>query len=334
VQADSHLDEHTSPEVYLRTIANASADRPDFHVDLGDTFMTDKHERREDALAQYVAQRRYFGRMSRAAPVFLALGNHDGESGRHLEGGAAGLAVWSNLARKLYFPNPEPDGFYSGNEDRHPDAGLLQDFFAWTWGDAQFIVLDPFWYTPRARKGDENWARTLGARQYEWLRKTLESARPRYRFVFLHHLVGGADKQGRGGSEAAGLYEWGGRNPDGSDGFAARRPGWPEPIHAMLVRHGVSIVFHGHDHLFAKQDLDGIVYQEVPQPGMDRSDNTRSAADYGYRTGEIQGSSGHVRVVVGPDKAVVDYIRSYAPSEEDGKRKNGRSSFTYSVAPR
>ena len=28
-----------------------------------------------------------------------------------------------------------------------------------------------------------------------------------------------------------------------------------------------SIVFHGHDHLYARQDLDGIVYQEVPQPG-------------------------------------------------------------------
>jgi hypothetical protein len=38
------------------------------------------------------------------------------------------------------------------------------------------------------------------------------------------------------------------------------------PIHQLLVRNKVAAVFHGHDHLFAKQDLDGIVYQEVPQP--------------------------------------------------------------------
>jgi phosphodiesterase/alkaline phosphatase D-like protein len=43
VTADSHLDGNTSPEVYQRTPANALADGPDFHLDLGDTFMTDRH---------------------------------------------------------------------------------------------------------------------------------------------------------------------------------------------------------------------------------------------------------------------------------------------------
>ncbi len=50
------------------------------------------------------------------------------------------------------------------------------------------------------------------------------------------------------------------------------------PIHQLLAKHGVQIVFHGHDHLYVKEDLDGIVYHEVPQPGHPRYDNTRSAS--------------------------------------------------------
>jgi hypothetical protein len=36
------------------------------------------------------------------------------------------------------------------------------------------------------------------------------------------------------------------------------------PIHQLLLENHVTTVFHGHDHLFAKQELDGIIYQEVP----------------------------------------------------------------------
>ncbi len=43
VTSDSHLDENTSGEVYLRTLANALNDAPDFHLELGDTFMTGKY---------------------------------------------------------------------------------------------------------------------------------------------------------------------------------------------------------------------------------------------------------------------------------------------------
>lgn len=52
VTADSHLDEHTDPLVYLRTLNDARAEAPDFHIDLGDTFMTEKHLSREAAAKQ------------------------------------------------------------------------------------------------------------------------------------------------------------------------------------------------------------------------------------------------------------------------------------------
>jgi len=308
VTADSHLDEHTDAALYQLTLANALADAPDFHIDLGDTFMSEKHPTREAAARQYLAQRYYFGQLCQSAPLFLVLGNHDGETPRGPGSNASGLAVWSNLMRKRYFPNPIPGRFYSGNGARHPEAGLLQDYYAWQWGDALFVVLDPFWFTQKPQGQSDNWNRTLGAGQYQWLEHTLEASRARFKFVFIHHLVGGADSQCRGGVEAALFFEWGGRNRDGADVFKEKRPGWPRPIHQLLVQNDVSIVFHGHDHLYARQGLEGIVYQEVPQPGDPRG-STRNAAEYGYGNGVILGSSGHLRIVVSPSQAKVDYIR-------------------------
>jgi len=306
VTADSHLDSNTDPDLYRNTLANALADKPDFHIDLGDTFMSEKHESREAAAKQYLAQRYYFGQLCSSAPLFFVLGNHDGESQRGR--GDEGLAVWSNLTQKRYFPNPVPDKFYTGDGFQHPEAGLLQDYYAWEWGDALFVVLDPFWFMQKGHGRGDNWKSSLGIDQYQWLKHTLESSRAKFKFVFIHHLVGGADEQSRGGAEAAPFYEWGGRNPDGTDGFAQNRPGWPAPIHELLVKNKVSVVFHGHDHLYAKQDLDGIVYQAVPQPADPRG-NTRSAREYGYTSGTILGSSGYLRVEVSPDRTTVDYVR-------------------------
>ena len=103
------------------------------------------------------------------------------------------------------------------------------------------------------------------------------------------------------------------------------------PIHDLLAKHGVSIVFHGHDHLYAKEELEGIVYQEVPQPGHRRFGNTRTAAEYGYRDGVVLSSSGHVRVTVSPDKAVVDYVYSFLPNEERNGLKNGQVAHSYAI---
>ncbi len=309
ITADSHLDERTEPSIYQRTLASALNEKPDFHIDLGDTFMSEKHPDRESAAKQYLAQRYYFGQTCQSVPLFLVLGNHDGESPRGRGDASDSLAVWSNMMRKRYFPNPVPDEFFTGNANKHPEAGLLQDYYAWQWGDAQFIVLDPFWFTQQQRGHKDNWSRTLGTDQYQWLKRTLETSKAKFKFIFIHHLVGGADDQCRGGSEAAPLYEWGGKNPDGTDGFARNRPGWAAPIHQLLVRNKVSIVFHGHDHLYAKQDLDGIVYQEVPQPGAPGNGRApRSAADYGYKDGVILGSSGHLRLAVSPSQTKVEYI--------------------------
>jgi hypothetical protein len=309
VQADSHLDENASPEAYSQTLANMAAGAPDFLVDLGDTFMTDK--RRTDfhqALPQYIAQRYYFGLMGRSTPVFLALGNHDGEGGAR-DGGSDSMASWSLGLRKRYFPNPEPDNFFTGNPAR------LENYYAWTWGDALFVVLDPYWPTT-GRNRDDNWNWTLGTEQYRWLRKTLEAGATRFKFVFIHHPTGANTQPIRGGIEAAKYNEWGGRNSDGSDGFRQHRPDWEKPIQQVLVDNRVSAVFHGHDHMYVKEELDGIIYQEVPQPGNTRTGRPRNADEYGYTHGGIVGGGGYVRVTVSPAEAMIEFIRTNAGGGE------------------
>lgn len=336
VQADPHLDENVIPERYQRSMLNMVADRPDFLIDLGDTFMTGKYrDERAKAEKQYLAQRYYFGIIGQVAPVYLVLGNHDGEGlgrGRRSEGGGLAPNVWANLTRKKYFSCPEPNDFYTGNSKPHPAAGLMQDYYAWEWGNALFVTLDTFWFGEDPHDTGDIWSRTLGRDQYDWLKRTLESSRATFKFIFTHHLAGGVNPDGRGGAEASVYYEWGGKNKDGTEGFAKNRPGWAAPIHDLLVANGVSIVFHGHDHLFAKQDRDGIVYQCVPQPG-NRGNGTapRNAAEYSYVSGKLLGSPGYMRVMVTPDKVKADLVRSYQPGTETANQKNGQVDFSYTI---
>lgn len=321
IQADSHLDSNTSAEVYLQTIANQRADNPDFVIDLGDTFMTDKYKPYTDAAPQYLAQRYFLGQLGK--PLYLVLGNHDGEGAPRGQDGME-MSVWSAQLRTKYFPNPVPDAFYSGNPAPHQTVGPLQDYYAWEWGDALFIVLDPYWFTPPARGNTADlWNPTLGAEQYQWLKTALEASPAKWKFVFIHQLIGGADKNGRGGVEVANFYEWGGHNPDGSYAFDEQRPNWGVPIHRLLLTNNVTAVFHGHDHLFVKQELDGIVYQECPQPGNSRPGNTDSAAEYGYLSGDLLGGPGHIRVTVSPEQVTVDYVRS----------EGGQVDYSYTIQP-
>jgi len=324
IQADSHLDGATNPLVYQATLKHALAGKPDFLVDLGDTFMTDKHGSRDSAQAQYLAQRYYFGLICHSAPLFLVLGNHDGEQ-RRLAGDGESLAVWSNAMRKQYFPNPVPNEFYTGNLAEEPHAGRLENYYAWTWGDALFVVLDPFWYSG-GRGNTSPWDRSLGEAQYQWLARTLSSSSAAHKFVFIHHLVGGNDKSARGGAEAANLFEWGGHELDGRYTFDTHRPDWPTPIHPLLVAHGVSIVFHGHDHFFMKQERDGVIYQLVPQPGHRGAGSARSAAAYGYHEGDAVTGSGHLRVQVAPEAARVQFVRTPLPR---GEVAMGESEIAY-----
>lgn len=336
VQSDPHLDEQSDSALFRLCLKNQLADKPDFMLDLGDILMTDKLKNAAGAVPKdtitYRSQlfRNYYETIAHSVPIFISMGNHEGESGWNLNNTANNIAVWGTLERKKYFMNPAPNDFYTGDQTVHPFVGLRENYYEFTWGDAQFIILDPYWYTTTKPDANNGWRWTLGKTQYDWLRNSLEKSKSKFKFIFAHQLIGG-DPNGRGGIEFADLYEWGGKNLNGTDGWATNRPGWYKPIKDLLTENRVTVFFHGHDHFYAKQDKDCLVYQETPQPSHPVFLTANSATQYGYIKGEIYPNAGHIRVNVSGEGVKVDYVRAYLPKNETATRKNMDVSASYFI---
>jgi hypothetical protein len=336
VQADPHLDEQSDTSLYSRCLQNQLEDHPDFMVDLGDFLMTDKLKNSQGVVPfdtipyRCKLLRSFYEKISHSIPVFIANGNHEGEAGWNLTGDDQNIAVQNTLERKKYFGNPFPNTFYQGDSIHYPFVGQRGDFYSFTWGNALFVIIDPYWNTLQKPDSLHGWYWSLGEYQYNWLRYVLETSDAKFKFVFAHQLVGGS-KEGRGGTEYADLYEWGGNNLDGSFGFDLNRPGWYKPIKELLKENNVNIFFHGHDHFFGKQENDCLIYQETPQPSHPNFNNANQAADYGYFDGVILPNSGHIRVSVDSNAIRVDYVRVYKPENENANRHNKDISAFYTI---
>jgi hypothetical protein len=319
IQGDSHperVKKQFDANLYTRTLQSAAADQPDFYMTIGDDFSVDalKDVNPQTVTAQYINQRQWLGLVG--VPVFLVNGNHEQAALANLDGTPDNVAVWAQNARNAYYPQPAPNSFYMGNVEQVQFIGLLRDYYAWTWGDALFVVIDPYWHSSQtvdnqfgAGQGQKPkrdlWEVTLGDAQYQWFRQTLETSSAKYKFVFTHHVNG----TGRGGIDVANTFEWG-----DSANLAAHRPGWEKTIQQIMADNHVTIFFQGHDHIFVKQELDGVIYQTLPPPADPNYalDNTEF-----YKTGDKFPASGHVRVIVSPDGVTVDYVRSYLDKPDE-----------------
>ena len=335
VQGDSHPErqgKQFDPALYTRALQTAASDQPDFYLLIGDDFSVDtlKTINVNTVTERYTLQREYLGLIGSTSPLFLVNGNHEQAAMANLNGSPNNVAVWAQVARNTYYPQPAPDNFYSGNAQTVEHIGLLRDYYAWTWGDALFVVIDPYWHSTVAvdnvlgggNKRGNMWDITLGDAQYKWFKQTLEQSSAKYKFVFTHHVLG----TGRGGIELAKQFEWG----DAAN-FAVRRPGWELPIHQLMVKNGVTIFFQGHDHIFAKQELDGVIYQSLPEPANPFYSWENEDA---YKTGNKFPNSGYVRVNVSPAQTQVEYVRVYLPKDETNGRKTGEVAFSYTVTPK
>ncbi len=389
VQADSHPERKNmfDPELYRRTMANVRKDQPDFYITLGDDFSIDQLGGMAPLSPQivsqvYINQRPYLSQDGAAAPIFLVNGNHEQAAKYLLNGTANSPAVWAGKARNTYFPQPAiGDGkFYTGDKEPVEHVGMLNDYYAWTWGDALFITLDPYWHsdvvvdnalgesgptgtaalvadgmagmdaaapaagmagmeavattgTPAqpnySGMGNRDiWDITHGEAQYRWLEKTLKESKAKYKFIFAHHVLG----TGRGGTDMLDQGEWGGKNLSGVWEFDKKRPGWSLPIHQLMVKYKVSAFFQGHDHIYVRQEQDGVVYQETPNPANPNYEDANGWRG-AYKTGDYLPASGHLRVTVSPEIAKMDYVRSWMPKDETAEHKQGEVAFSYTIKP-
>lgn len=345
IQGDSHPERPQSshPDLYARTLVTAAADKPDFHICIGDDFSVERVRTINDAncAIPYLLQRPFLGLVGSVGQVFLMNGNHEQGSlfnflqqdERH------DVAVGVQKARNSLYPTPGNEGIYTGHVEPVKEIGALKSYCSWTWGDALFILLDNYWHSPSlvdsafgGKGGDEKknsdwWGRSIGDAQYKWLKHTLETSKAKHKFVFAHHVLG----SGRGGVEEADLYEWGGQGKRGDGTFKEKRPGWEMPIHQLMVKHKVSVFFQGHDHLYCQQEKDGIIYQELPMP----SDHGYLAYnEERYETGKKLPSTGYVRVTVTAASAKVEYVRCFLPKDETPATKHGMIAHAYEVKAR
>jgi Calcineurin-like phosphoesterase len=274
--------------VLTRTGVEIAASAPDFVVNLGD--MLDFHEYGfnspppDASIARdaYVNYRLSFGNVLGSTPHFAVIGGWDSESGCN----TPDEIERARSQRLLYLPGPTPDTYAEGGSP-------FEDYYAFTWGDALFVVLNVFTYTPTCHLLStdpglpDDW--TLGPAQLEFLRGTLAAATSKWRFLLIHHPVGGnagdADDSayGRGGGRAAYVGE-------------------QAMVHSLMLEYGVQTFFYGHDHVFTDMIVDGIHYS---LPGSAGSIWPFTNDETGYT--QSWPDSGWARIDVTPDTAHVAY---------------------------
>ena len=104
-----------------------------------------------------------------------------------------------------------------------------------------------------------------------------------------------------------------------------------KPIHQLFVDNGVNIFFQGHDHLFAREVKDGVIYQEIPMPSDSTYEIGMLANADAYLSDTI-GGSGHLNVSVTPSCVTVDFVRTYLPADTlTGLHHNREIAFSYNI---
>jgi uncharacterized repeat protein (TIGR02543 family) len=171
----------------------------------------------------------------------------------------------------------------------------------------------------------DRWNWTLGQQQYNWLKQTLENSNAKYKFMFAHHMLGGTQNYVRGGAVPAHMFEWGGYNADGTTwGWDTQRPTFGDkPIRQLMIDNGVSAFFHGHDHQYAYEVRDGIVYLSMPQPNSTLNFTYYRESD--PYTERVLANPGYLRVTIAPDLATVEYVTS--------SNSSGAVQHTFTIAP-
>ena len=139
-------------ELYGVTLANIAAQQPDFHIMVGDDFSIDPliskgQANQENVEKIYSTHRNWLSIATSSVPLFLVNGNHEQAAAYLLDGTTTNPAILAGNARLKYFPLPEPDNFYSGDPTPITGVGLPRDYYSWTWGDALFVTIDPYWHS-------------------------------------------------------------------------------------------------------------------------------------------------------------------------------------------
>jgi len=232
---------------------------PDAVIHLGDTTGIGSSYRWEawglpyenltEADRDYIARtlwmriRKVYSGLTPYMPVYIALGNHDGDEGWNP------IRFRSKEWRRKYFPQPDQTTYPEGG---HPDG----NYYAFTLGGdsnneggVQFIVLDVTGFSGEMEpKTIYDW--TLGQEQWDWLENVLKTSDRDWNFACYHHVLGGWPA-GPGETDTHLAY---GRGPlfTAADYQKYGDPSRVEQVKLteMARYHGLRGFIYGHDHIF------------------------------------------------------------------------------------
>jgi 3',5'-cyclic AMP phosphodiesterase CpdA len=140
-----------------------------------------------------------------------------------------------------------PYFFIVGNHDAHPEVAGSEEtykeqvnlpgnelYYSFVAGNSLFILLDTY-------IKEEN--KKIVGEQYKWLEQILERSKQKHKFVFVHHPL--YPEKGKGKHHGNSL-----------DRYKDER----DRLHNLFVKHNVTMVFAGHEHLYFRKSVDGIPY--------------------------------------------------------------------------
>ena len=134
-----------------------------------------------------------------------------------------------------------------GNHDAHPrvpgsekiykeqvDLPGNELYYSFTAGNSLFIVLDSYLdYQEKKITGE----------QYKWLEGVFANSTQRHKFVFVHHPL--YTEKGKGKHHGNSM-----------DHYPKER----DALQALFVKHKVTMVFTGHEHLYLRKTVDNITH--------------------------------------------------------------------------
>ena len=132
-----------------------------------------------------------------------------------------------------------------GNHDIHGEVAGSEDiykaqvdlpgnelYYSFVGGNSLFVVLDSY------IKGED---KRITGEQFKWLEQVLAASEQKHTFVFVHHPL--YPEKGKGKHHGNSL-----------DRYKEDR----DRLQALFVKHQVTAVFAGHEHLYLRKTMDGI----------------------------------------------------------------------------
>ncbi len=231
----------------------------------------------------------FYARMLKRQCNFYVLGNHEGECGYHqiANGGTIATQKQAFNTRIRCICNPDNTTYSEGGEAGntsaewvgtgipaliHDTSTPLQNWYAFTWGNTLFMMLDYCRYSDVG--GDDSTYRDypdqfrFGATQLAWIQSTLAANASANKLIFTHALPGGVSI---GQTSKTGYYSrTSGVEINNQSIFAAlgvSEGTHEQRLHLLARAYGVEAIIKGHDHGYAVVEVDGVDYITLPTAG-------------------------------------------------------------------